>query len=188
MTTESGFAHTYLGRSLRPWWGASPLGMIVRGVVQIVVFGVVAYVGLQLRAGEFDLDEVVAAGTLDSIGLVVLLVAALFIAVNVVRIVVAVLDLPTAHTVEGKLVSCRERRWGDFVPGFVQDLIWSRGVDGSGHQKYDRRRVRTMLVVNTSDGLRTWMVNRANLVGDATPGRRVKVRVTRLLGHVSRVE
>lgn len=106
---------------------------------------------------------------------------------HLIRLAVAVADLFTVHTVEGTLLSCTERRRGDFLPGFVQDMIWSRGTDRSGNQKYDRRRIRTMLVVQTPGGLRTWTLSRAmRVVGGS--GKMVRVRVSQLLGHVSRID
>lgn len=189
MTTEPGLTEKYLGRSLRPWWGESPARMIARGVLQSAALGVAAYVGVLLYSDGIDLAEVdaVSTGTVEKIGLVMVLVAAVGVLYNLIRLAVAVADLFTVHTVEGTLLSCTERRRGDFLPGFVQDMIWSGGTDGSGYQKYDRRRIRTMLVVQTPSGVRTWTLSRAMGV-DGGSGKTVRVRVSQLLGHVSRID
>lgn len=189
MPAEPGYAEAYLGRSLRPWWGASPLWMVVRGLVQGAAFGVAVYVGRTLRTDGFDLgEEVVSASSLERLGLAVVVIGVVGLVLNAVRLVVAVADLFTVHTVEGVLLSCRERRRGDFLPEFVQEWIWSRGTDSGGHERYDRRRVRTLMEVDTGQGRRSWTVRRAGLVRDSSAGRPVRVRTSRLLGHVSRVE
>ncbi len=163
--------------------------MVVRGVVQGALFGGAVYVGHALRTGALDLDqELVSTASLEKAGLLLLALGVAGLVLNAIRIVVAVADMFTVHTVEGTLLSCRDRRRGDFLPEFVQDLIWSHGTDRSGHEKYDRRRVRTLLEVSTESGWRSWTVRRANLVGDTSTGRAVRIRTTRLLGHVSNVE
>ena len=178
-----------LGRRLRPWWGTPPWKLTLRGLVGAAVFGVVVYACLQVRAGDVDLagsglEE--QRSTIDLVALVVGILAAVGIIYRLVQLVVGVIDLvPRQHT-EGILVDARERRTGDFLPGIVQTL-WYRRDRSDGTSRELRRRTRYEVVLETSDGLRSWNV-RPKFVHRAQVGQTVRLTASPLLGHVSSVE
>ena len=187
----SGRAESMLGRRLRPWWGVYPGSLIARGVVGAIVFGVIIYGAHQVRAGELDLAATGLEDSRELIDLVALGVggaALLGVLYKIVQIAVGAFDLFVRRSVEGRLVQSQERRTGDFLPGIVQ-MVWFRSRDSSGMNRSVRRRTRYEVVLSTPHGPKSWNVNSrhfAELRG--RPGGSVRLRVSPLLGYVSRAE
>lgn len=178
-----------LGRRLRPWWGTSPVTLLLRGAVQGAVFALVAYGCLQVRAGELDLTGTGMedkSDLIDRLALVGAALAGVGVLYGLLRVVIGVFDLFTRRSVEGTLVRAEERRTGDFLPPLVQQL-WYRGQDSSGQSRAIRRRRRYVVVVSTPDGLKSWNVSH-RLFQRARAGEAVKMRISPLLGHVSSLD
>lgn len=178
-----------LGRRLRPWWGTPPWKLLIRGIVGVVVFAVLVYASIEVRAGELDLT---GSGledrkdTIDLVALVVGILAAIGVVYRLVQIVVGALDLVPRREYEGVLVEARSRRTGDFLPGIVQTL-WYRRSDAHGYQREQSRRTRYEVVIETSRGLRSWNV-RPKFIQGAPRGQTVRLVASPLLGHVTSIE
>lgn len=187
----TGRAGSMLGRRLRPWWGVPPGALIVRGVVGAIVFGVIAYYAHRFRSDELDLSETgleVSRDTIDLVALGVGVAALLGILYKLVQVAVGVFDLFVRRSVEGTLVQAQVRRTGDFLPGLVQ-MFWFRSRDNTGMNRSVRRRTRYEVVLATSRGTKSWNVRfkEFSKVGERSGGR-LRLKVSPLLGYVSRIE
>jgi hypothetical protein len=92
------------------------------------------------------------------------------------------------RSVTGTVVSLTERKFGDVLPTFVQTAIWSRGLVRGGGHGFDRRKIRTELVLETSDGHKRWTVRNHRHHNALNVGRRVTLSVSPLVGYVARVK
>lgn len=188
----TGRAESMLGRRLRPWWGNSPGSLIVGGLVRTALFGAIAYYAyFQVRTGELDLSATGLEDQRDTIEMVAVWVAAgavLAGVYNLIQVAIGTVDLVVRRNVEGQLLSAEERRSGDFLPGIVQHL-WFRSHDSSGMNRSVRRRRRYEVVIATPRGPKSWNVkpNHFSKVRSRR-GARVRLRVSPLLGYVSRIE
>lgn len=172
------------GLSLRPWSGHSPTSLIIRGAIHVAVSGVVLYFAFRMRsedefatATESEFDFIRSFSTLIIIACIVMIIVA------AVRIAVGIFDLVSAKTVEGRVVDVGTRRLGDILPGFAQEMIFSRR-DSS----YDSRRYRTEVVVETREGMKSWTVRNSRAKQLLQPGTHVRMKVTPIAGSVSQVQ
>lgn len=174
-----------VGVPLRPWSGTSPTSLIIRGLLSLVVSVALAYIFIRMLQPDSGIGGM-AAGELSFLKTVLIpaiIVAALSALFAVLRIVVGVLDLAPRRTVHGTVVSLRERKMGDFLPHFVQQQIWNRGP----HVGHDRRRTRTELVLDTSEGTGRWTIRNRKQESSLVIGRPVTIKVSPLVGYVSDV-
>lgn len=166
---------------LRPWWGMSPFALLLRAVMHGAVATVLMVVLWRVRSGELLPDDEVLGDERTKIvtgATVFAVLAAGWLVYSLVRVIVAVLEMPSRHTVEGTVVSVSERRRWGFLPPIVQNQLWNRRNQGM-----DMRRRRTILIVQTDSGQRTWSVNsrKANAL---QPGTEVRVVATAINGYV----
>lgn len=162
---------------------------MVGGAVAGAIFCGIIWASFQLRSGDLDLagtglEE--QRSTIDRAALGVAAVAGLGVLYNAIRVVVGVIDLAMRRTVEGTVVSIRERRTGDFLPWYVQRL-WYRSRDESGYTREMGRRSRHELVLESSRRASSWNI-RPRLASEALMGSSVRITVTPILGYVSRIE
>ena len=169
------------GLSLRPWSGHSPLSLIMRGLIQGAVAAVLLYFGLIMRNDDIAVTEA-EIGALRGVTTLIIAVCAIFVIIAVARIGIGIADLMGSKTVEGKVVDVGTRRFGDILPGFAQEMIFSRR-DNS----YDGRRYRTEVVLETSDGIKSWTVRDRRAKKLLQPGVHVRMTVTPIAGSVSNV-
>ncbi|MGY6499888.1 MAG: hypothetical protein ACXIVQ_03180 [Acidimicrobiales bacterium] len=173
-----------------PWKGKSPGHMLVSGIVQIVLFGVLAWLCLQVLDGRYIEDDALlqeyedGVRTAATIGLVI---TGLSVLVGAVRAVVGAIDLTPRRTVEGLVVRTERRRTGDFLPGPVQQLVYHRRNDASSHSRAHRRKHWLEVVVDTADGRSTLTV-RPKIHRQAQTGQMVRMKVSPILGYVSSME
>lgn len=170
------------GISLRPWSGRSPSWLIIRGLIQVAVYGFILIQVMRVSRGEYE----AVPGELESLtGLIVMLVVVFGIGLMVAgaMLVVGLLDLFPRRRVVGRVLSVRERKTADFLPEFIQDAIFARNANG-----LDRRRPRVEVELATNDGVRQWTVRSARIRRELTQGSRVTLTVSPIVGHVARVE
>lgn len=171
-----------LGISLRPWSGHSPASLLIRGVIQIAISGFFLWLAFRFATDE-DLSQYTAE--IASIRLIATLIAVAATGgavLGLLRIVVGGVDLLTSSEVSGTVIDVRDRRTLDFLPHAVLALIFARDPG-----RIDRRRHRTELVLRTDAGVRQWTVRRHRAFQDVRPGTAVRLTVTPLAGHVSRI-
>lgn len=171
-----------LGVSLRPWSGYAPWSLIIRGVIQgavsvlILVFLIRGALS-QLEASASELEFLRGWVFFAIVGVSVVLLIA------VLRIVVGIIDLVPRSTVQGTVVSLRDRKTGDILPRLAQRAIFERNPNS-----IDRRRERLELVLDTPDGVRQWTVRNTRLRQDLVTGSTVRITVSPLVGYVASVE
>jgi hypothetical protein len=179
-------AEHLLGRRLRPWWGTAPWQLALRGAIGAALFGAMAYGAFQVSRGSVDLSEVEEQReVIEQVALPIAIVAALFSAYGVLRLVVGLLDLFGRRTVEGVVVRKGERQVGDVLPRPLQRALLRRGRHG--RSGIDNRRVRLELVVETADGPSSWNVRR-RIFTRTRQGQTVRLTATPLLGYVTSVD
>jgi hypothetical protein len=195
MGDATGRAESMLGRRLRPWWGQAPSKLLIGGLVRAGLFGLIIYGCWQVRYGSVDLTEIDLAdgsledhrSTIETAAVWVAAVAALLVAYNVIQVVIGAFDLFVRRNVDGQLLAAQERRTGDFLPGIVQHF-WFRSRDRSGMNRSVRRRRRYEVVIATSRGPKSWTVKLQDFSKvRSRHGARVRLRVSPLLGYVSRI-
>lgn len=153
---------------------------MVRALAQGTVAGLLAWGAAAVRTGRVDVADYGPDGSavaIETAAAIVMVLAVLLLLYSLVRMVVGGIDLVTRVTVDGTVVSVDERLHGDVLPGFVQDLIWSRG------DRIDSRRARLQLVLETSSGRRTWLVS-PKQAASLQAGRHIRLTVTPLIGRV----
>lgn len=190
MTTDSGYRAAkesvnewsrVVGISLRPWSGRSPLSLIIRGAIQLVVSAFVISFMIGLRAEAKNSPE--AAAVLGTFLLIMIITFAGFILMALAQLVMGVLDLFPRQTVHGVVLSLEERKMGDVLPYFLQRLIFERNSNS-----LDRRKRRTELVLRTDKGVRQWTVRNSRARRELQVGRAVAITASPLLGYVANVE
>ena len=185
----SGIAHTanhwsrQLGISLRPWSGQSPGALLVRGAIQFAISGVVIFALLRLAGETGETNAAVAPETVRRIALGAAAVAALFAIVALARLAVGLFDLVTRREVAGTVLDIRGRKTLDILPHPIQQLIYERNSN-----RLDRRRRRTEVVLDTDRGVRQWTVRNARTLQQIRTGQPIRMSVTPIAGHVSRIE
>ena len=173
-SSNSGIGHTanhwsrQLGVSLRPWSGQSPVALMVRGAIQLAISAIVIFALLSVAGQNGEANAAVAA---------------LFALVALARLAVGLFDLVTRREVVGTVLDIRHRKTLDMLPRPVQQLIFERNTN-----RLDRRRRRTEVVLDTDHGIRQWTVRNARALQQIRPGQPVRMSVTPIAGHVSRVE
>ena len=171
-----------LGISLRPWSGHSPASLLIRGVIQIAISAF-----FLLLAFRFATDGDLSRYT-DEIASIRLIAALIAVAatsgaiLGVLRTIVGLTDLLTSSEVSGTVVDIRDRRTLDFLPHAALALIYARDPG-----RIERRRRRTELVLSTDAGVRQWTVRRHRTCQGIHPGTAVRLTVTPLAGHLSRI-
>lgn len=171
-----------LGVSLRPWTGHSPLSMILRGAIQLAVC--IFFLVLANRARTAAVEELdIAYASMQNILILAIISLVLLGAMAAVKIVLGILDFVPRRTIEGTVVSLRERQFGDILPPPLERLVFERKGHGT-----DRRRWRTEVVVNTSTGLRQWTLRDARKRKTLRIGHEVRLTVSPILGYVARAE
>ncbi|GAB3597819.1 hypothetical protein CFAEC_11215 [Corynebacterium faecale] len=190
MTTDSGYMGAtasvnqwsrILGVSLRPWSGHSPALLIIRSVIQIVIFGILIGILFGLRGEVNNSPEALALlGTflflmiLSFIGLILVAFA---------QLAVGVIDLVPRQKVSGVVERIESRKMGDVLPYFVQQMVFNRNPN-----RMDRRRSRTELVLRTDKGVRQWTVRNSKVRRQLQVGQTVTITVSPLIGYVAGVE
>lgn len=188
-SSNSGIGHTanhwsrQLGVSLRPWSGQSPVALMVRGAIQLAISAIVIFALLSVAGQNGEANAAVDPQTVRRIALVAAAVAALFALVALARLAVGLFDLVTRREVVGTVLDIRHRKTLDMLPRPVQQLIFERNTN-----RLDRRRRRTEVVLDTDHGIRQWTVRNARALQQIRPGQPVRMSVTPIAGHVSRVE
>lgn len=171
------------GVSLRPWSGSSPVSLIARGALQVAVSGFLLVVLVRISRGD---GMSALPGELDALRRLTVplaVIVGVLALVAVARICVGVLDLLVRRRVRGTVLSLKERRVGDRLPTFVQEMIFERNP-----QHIDRRRWRTEVVLRTDGGERRWTVRRSSVARALEVGAQVELTVTAIAGHVARAE
>lgn len=173
-----------LGVTLRPWSGSSPLRLIISAVIQFAICVLFLWLALRMMTS----DELAASGietpALKTLTIVMAVAAVLLGLFSIVRLVVGVIDLTSSREVAGTVMSLRERQPLDILPRPLALAILTRGGRRSQPDSY---RYRTEVVVDTGSGVRQWTIdNRRRAVG-VRPGVRVRMKVTPIAGHVSRL-
>ena len=181
-TTVSGWSRL-LGVSVRPWAGASPLSLIVRGAVQLTVCVVLSIAGARLLWGPDAASFRGEAAAVHGVLVVIFLTLIVVTAVGALRLVVGMVDLVPRTSYSGVVVSLRGRKVFDVLPRPAQRLIFERGPNA-----IDKRRLRTEVVVETESGLKQWTVTRSDVLRTLRVGSRVLITVTPLAGHVAKAE
>ena len=172
------------GLSLRPWSGQSPISLIIRGAIHAAVSCVVLYFAFRLRSEEeFAAATEAEFDVLKSFSTLIIIACIITIVIAAVRIAIGIFDLISAKTVEGRVVDVGTRRLGDILPGFAQEMIFSRR-DSS----YDSRRYRTEVILETRDGVKSWTVRNSRAKQLLQPGTHVRMKVTPIAGSVSQVQ
>lgn len=171
-----------LGVSLRPWSGYAPWSLIIRGVIQGVVSVLIlvflirgALSGLEASASELEFLR--GWVFLAIVGVSVVLLIA------VLRLVVGIIDLVPRSTVEGTVLSIRDRKAGDFLPRMAQRVIFERNPNA-----IDRRRERLEVVLDALGGVRQWTVRNTRLRQHLIEGASVRLTVSPIVGYVAAVE
>ena len=173
----------FLGVSLRPWSGYSPLSLILRGLIHLAVCGFFLVLVRRFGSGDEIIGgeaELAFLGNLVSLATIVL---AVLVIIAAARIVVGVLDLVPRSTVTGVVQTVRERKVGDFLPRLVQRRIFARNPTN-----LDRRKIRTEVVLLTDAGERHWTVRNRKTARLLQPGSRMRVTVSPLVGYVAAAE
>ena len=196
MGDATGRAESMLGRRLRPWWGQAPSKLLIGGLVRAGLFGLIIYGCWHVRYGSVDLTEIDLAdgsledhrSTIETAAAWVAAVSAVLALYNLIQVAVGMIDLFVRRHVEGQLLAAQERRTGDFLPGIVQHF-WFRSRDRSSMNRSVRRRRSYEVAIATSRGPKSWNVRLQDFSKVRwRNGARVRLRVSPLLGYVSRIE
>lgn len=171
------------GVSLRPWSGRAPLGLLVRGLLQVAVSAAVVWFAVAMARADEITTTAGELKALRNLAIVIVVAAVISGFVGAVKAVVGVIDLVPRTTVTGRVVSVRRRRLGDVLPGPAQRAIFDRRDIGT-----DRRRSRYEVVVNTPEGLRQWTVRSARLRRGLHVDEHVRLTVSPIVGYVAQVE
>lgn len=190
MTTDSGFMGAtasvnqwsrILGVSLRPWSGRSPLGLIIQSVIQIVIFSIISSFVIGLRAEAQNTPEAFAA--LGALLFIMIISFIGLILLALVQLAVGIIDLVPRKTVRGVVESVDERKIGDVLPYFAQQMVFNRNPN-----RMDKRRSRTELVLRTDKGVRQWTVRSSKARRQLRIGQTVSITISPLVGYVASVE
>lgn len=183
-------------QKIRPWWGRSPVWLIVSAAISFVLIGIIMYYLLQYRAesaGDEDsfLDASFELGWFD-IGVMSIIFAllALWAIVSALKVGVAVFDLMFTATVEGLVVSVRRHQVSDILPPVLRNGFYIfRNFRNRGNYHYHQtERGRLLLTLHTdTKGPRNWPM-RYKLRSRLPSGGRVRIRVTPLTGYIRSVE
>lgn len=173
------------GVSLRPWSGRAPGGLVLRGLIKLAVGAAIVWIGWRLRSGDLLSDTDAATVGLEPTaptgwGTALIVVAMVPVLLGAAQVVIGVLDLVLRRRVTGRVVSIRERRMGDVLPGIVQEAIFERRDSG-----LDRRRSRYELVCHTPDGPQRWTIRSARTRRDLAVDAHVELRVSPIVGYVA---
>ncbi len=171
----------FLGISLRPWSGFAPSSLLLRGVIQVALFGFVLSLLMPYSLNK-TIPGMPAEMTASLRGGAVLLmiVFALAFVRGAAQLVVGAVDLVPRRTVTGTVVSLQERKTGDFLPVLAQQAIFARNNHGT-----DRRQPRTEVVLDTPSGTQQWTVRNARVRRELLPGRHVQLVVSPIVGYVA---
>lgn len=172
----------FLGVSLRPWSGHAPVALIVRGLIHVVIFGIIVVALFRLINGEAVVMTSQDASVIRGLIIPMLVVFSCFVLLGAARVVLGALDFLPRRQVEGLVLSVRERKVGDFLPPFVQRYIFERNPN-----TLDRRRARTEVVLQTDTGEHQWTVRRSQFERELVVGTRVRLTVSPLVGYVAAV-
>lgn len=176
-----------LGVTLRPWAGTAPLGLLISGAIQAAVcVAFLVYVLPMAHAADLGQD-LVAVEYVQRLIWGVGLVFGVMLLIGVAKLIVGVVDLVPRQQVTGRVLSLRERRFADFLPPFVHQMVQQR-LRGRDSHVVDNRKVRTEVVLQTPQGLRQWTVRSHRTRRDLVVGSQVRLTVTPLLGHIAKVE
>lgn len=152
--------------------------------MQIAISGFFLFIvpGMVGEVSEVELSGFRSALVLGAVVLVVLLL------LGVVKIVVGILDFMGRKDVHGRVVSLQDRRLGDVLPGFVQNMVVNSALLRGSNVGRDARRYRTELVLNTPDGIKQWTLRgRGRRQSMLNVGQDVTISVTPIAGHVSNI-
>lgn len=156
----------------------------MRGGIQVAicVFFLFIVPGMVGEVSEVELSGFRSALVLGAIVLVVMSL------LGVAKIVVGVLDFMGRTDVHGRVMSLQDRRLGDVLPGFVQNMVVNSSLLRGSNVGRDARRYRTELVLNTPDGVKQWTLRgRGRRQTMLTVGQDVTISVTPIAGHVSNI-
>lgn len=181
-----------LGVSLRPWSGTSPVKLLVSGLIQVMLCGFLIWLATRLATDDelaaFSQDLAGSGAESPMLGVLAGLIALAAVAVGILallRLGAGAIDLLSPREVTGVVVSIGERRTLDFLPAPIAHLVLSRG---RADHTSDTRRFRTELVVDTGSGVHQWRIHNQRTVSGVRRGARIRMTVTPIAGHVSRVD
>lgn len=192
MSTVTGWARV-LGVSLRPWSGRSPGSLVLRAIVQLAIFAVLAFFAVRALAKDNQLGQFMAGPEFAEVkGLTFVVVAVvvallLTLAAAVLRLIVGFVDFVPRRQIDGVVLSLSERRLGDFLPSFAQTMIWSHNLGRGNQTTIDQRKYRTELVLQTAEGVKSWTIHNQRFRNDLQVGSSVRLSVSPLLGYVANV-
>ncbi len=172
----------FLGVTLRPWAGQSPGSLIIRGAIQTIVAAILVYYGMRLSGEEGSLEPAVRP-LLFPIMVVAIFTIGYLLLVGLSSLVVGILDFVPRRTVTGQVRSHQERKFGDFLPRFVQRQIWSRS---SGSM--DRRKTRWEVVISTDQGDKALTIRKMKTRRLLAIGSYVTVKITPIAEYVDKAE
>lgn len=181
---------------IRPWWGRSPVRLIISAAISFILIGIIIYYLLQYRAdragsGDSFLDAAFELGSFE-VGVMSLIFAllALWAAIGTIQVAVAVFDLMFTTTVEGLVVSVRRHQVSDVLPPILRNgfYIFRNFRNRRNYQYRQTERGRLLVTLHTdSKGPRNWPMHYK--VRSRLPrGGRVRIRVTPLTGYIRSVE
>jgi hypothetical protein len=177
-------------QTLRPGWGQHPGRVAFTGLVQAVVFGAFAYFGFYIARAESELDGLddQQRKWVGLVGLIVAIGCSLLVVSAISRVVIGVADLVPRRTIEGEVVRRRTYKSLHRLPRVLQWMIYS-GRDQHGMNRDMNRRTKYHLAIDdgTDDRIVAYTVD-SDIYRLAPQGARVRVKVSPLLGYVSRLE
>lgn len=182
----------YLGRRLRPWWGLRPGTLAVRGLIQAVLLGALTIWLLRVAAESIDtgdLDATLSDDQIKTAAMIAAVAAGIGALVGVLRLIVGVIDMISRRTVEGMVVSSRERYPGDWMPGWARTALrFRRRFRHRHHHDVGHRgRSRYEIVIDTGSARQSWNVEQRRF-DPRLAGRRARITVTPLVGYVRGIE
>ena len=172
----------FFGVSLRPWTGHSPWSLILRGVVQAVLLGIVLVFAVKMLTDPATTESEVSGLFVNWAWLMIIVIGVIAL-MAVSRVVIGVIDLVPRVSVTGEIVQLGERKFADFLPRMAQRVIFERNPNA-----LDKRKIRTEVVVRTPEGVRQWTVRSAKIRRTLRVGDTVRLTVTPLAGYVASVE
>lgn len=172
----------FLGVTLRPWAGQSPGSLMMRGALQSIIAGLLIYYGMRLSADEGALEPALRP-LLFPVMVIAIITIGYLLVVGLSSLVVGVLDFVPRKTVTGQVRSHQERKFGDFLPRFVQRQIWSRS-----NVSMDRRKTRWEVVISTDQGDKALTVRKRKTRDLLQVGSYVTVKITPIAEYVDKAQ
>lgn len=175
-----------LGRRLRPWWGEHPVRLMLRGVMQGVIAGVIMYWAvLALRSGVelAELEQFVPSGSVRLIATLVIIGATVVMLYSLLRIAVGIFALVGRNATDGHVLQVTDKPVAERLFRKYRRFRLQAGGDS---QVSDYQQRQTVLVLQTAKGVRTWIVS--HKFAHQAIGSQVRVTAMAITGYVTGVE